>query len=241
MLVKTRALVLHTVKYNDTHNVVEMLTESQGRVSFYVAIPKSAKAKIKRQYFLPLTLLEIEFERHQQTSMQRLKYVNASIPLSSLVTSPYKLTIVLFLAEFLTHATRGEQENRPLFMFIWNSLLWLENVSSNYSNFHLVFMLHLPLYLGFAPNMDDSDGAFFDLQEGMFVDSVPNHTHYLDVEESCRLRTLMRLQYATMHLYLLSREERNHCLEIALSYYRLHIPNFPVLKSLPILQEIMSS
>lgn len=240
MLVKTRAIVLHSMKYNDTKNIVDMLTESMGRVTFVVPFPKSAKAKLKRQYFLPLTLLDIEFDNHQTSNMQRLKEASITTPLSDLAFSPYKTTIAIFLAELLTYATRGEQENSALFLFIWNSILWLENASAHFANFHLVFMLKLPLFLGFSPNLDVSNGSIFDLQEGMFVSSTPLHTDFLNIEESTKLLSLMRLQYATMHLFHLSREERNRCVEIALSYYQLHIPNFPILKSFRILQEVLS-
>lgn len=240
MLVKTRAIVLHSIKYNDTKNIVDMFTESMGRVVFFVPIPKSAKAKLKRQYFLPLTLLDIEFDHRVMSNMQRLKEVSIATPLSDLALSPYKTTIAMFLAEFLTYATRGEQENSALFLFIWNSILWLENAPAHFANFHLVFMLKLPLFLGFSPNLDASNGSFFDLQEGMFVSNIPTHSDFLNIEDSTKLLTLMRLQYATMHLFRLSREERNRCVEIALSYYQFHIPNFPVLKSFPILQEVLA-
>lgn len=217
-----------------------MLTESMGRVVFFVPVPKSAKAKLKRQYFLPLTLLDVEFDYRQTVNMQRLKEVSIATPLADLALSPYKTTIAMFLAEFLTYATRGEQENTALFLFVWNSILWLEKASGHFANFHLVFMLKLPIFLGFSPNLDASNGFFFDLQEGMFVRDIPMHTDFLDIEESTQLLTLMRLQYTTMHLFRLSRKERNRCVEIALSYYQFHIPNFPTLKSFPVLQEVLS-
>ena len=37
--VKTRAIVLRTVKYGDNAIIADLLTEAQGRVSFLVRIP----------------------------------------------------------------------------------------------------------------------------------------------------------------------------------------------------------
>ena len=48
----------------------------------------------------------------------------------------------------------------------------------------------------------------------------------------------MRMGYESMHLFHMSRDERNRCTEFILTYYRLHVPNFPELRSLQVLQEI---
>ena len=48
----------------------------------------------------------------------------------------------------------------------------------------------------------------------------------------------MRMDFPTMHLYRLSRQERNRIIDVLLQYYRLHIPQFPELKSLAVLQEL---
>ena len=48
----------------------------------------------------------------------------------------------------------------------------------------------------------------------------------------------MRMNYDTMHLFTMSRAERIRCLTIINDYYRLHLPDFPVLKSLEILKEL---
>lgn len=48
----------------------------------------------------------------------------------------------------------------------------------------------------------------------------------------------MRMNYETMHLFEMSRTERNRCVEIILNYYRLHLPDMPELKSLEVLREL---
>jgi DNA repair protein RecO (recombination protein O) len=48
----------------------------------------------------------------------------------------------------------------------------------------------------------------------------------------------MRMDFPTMHLFRLSHTERNRIVDVLLHYYRLHIPQFPELKSLSVLQEL---
>ncbi|WP_349909069.1 recombination protein O N-terminal domain-containing protein, partial [Bacteroides caccae] len=51
MLQKTKGIVLHTLKYNDTSIIVDMYTELSGRASFLVAVPRSRKAAVKSVLF----------------------------------------------------------------------------------------------------------------------------------------------------------------------------------------------
>mgnify|MGYP007063239286 CR=1 FL=1 len=41
-------------------------------------------------------------------------------------------------------------------------------------------------------------------------------------------------------LYLCNTVERNRCLTIINDYYRLHLPDFPLLKSLDVLKELFA-
>lgn len=50
----------------------------------------------------------------------------------------------------------------------------------------------------------------------------------------------MRISYPTMHVFLPTREERNRIAGIMLAYYRLHVPNMPDLRSLPVLRELFA-
>ena len=72
MVIKTKAVVLHVVKFGDNQLVVDFLTEALGRLSFMIRLPKSAKAKVKRQYFQPLSVLSLEFDYRPKASLQRL-------------------------------------------------------------------------------------------------------------------------------------------------------------------------
>ena len=101
MLTKTQAIVLHSLKYGETRLIVDMFTRSQGRQSFIVSIPKSVKGKIKKQLFQPLTLLEIEYDLRPKLQLQKLSDVRLASPFSSIPFDPNKLSISLFIAEFL--------------------------------------------------------------------------------------------------------------------------------------------
>ena len=239
MLTKTQAIVLHSLKYGETRLIVDMFTRSQGRQSFIVSIPKSVKGKIKKQLFQPLTLLEIEYDLRPKLQLQKLSDVRLASPFSSIPFDPNKLSISLFIAEFLYYALRSEQRNEPLFDYIVNSIQWLDAQTNRFANFHLVFLMRLSRFLGFYPNLDHYQaGDYFDLRESVFLPVPPVHRDFLHPQEAEKIQLMMRMDFPTMHLFRMSHQERNRLLEVSLIYYRLHIPDFPELKSVSVLQEL---
>lgn len=239
MLTKTQAIVLHSLKYGETRLIVDMFTRSQGRQSFIVSIPKSVKGKIKKQLFQPLTLLEIESDLRPKLQLQKLSDVRLASPFSSIPFDPNKLSISLFIAEFLYYALRSEQHNEPLFDYIVNSIQWLDAQTDRFANFHLVFLMRLSRFLGFYPNLDHyQTGDYFDLRESVFLSTPPVHRDFLHPQEAEKIQLMMRMDFPTMHLFRMSHQERNRLLEVSLIYYRLHLPDFPELKSVSVLQEL---
>lgn len=241
MQTKTRAIVLSSLKFGEHQLIVDMLTEQLGRQSFICHIPKTQKGKLKKQFFQPLSLLEMEFDYRQRARLQHIHDLRLARPFVSIPFDAAKLSISLFLAEFLTYATRDEQANEALFSYVANSIEWLDSQSAQFANFHLVFMMRLSRFIGFFPNLEDyREGAVFDMRSGTFSDQPPLHSDFVSVEESSRIGLLMRMNYETMHLFRMSRTDRNRCVELILTYYRLHVPSFPELKSFAVLQELFS-
>lgn len=240
MLQKTQGIVLHVLKYKDTSLIVDIYTEMVGRASFMVGIPRSRKSMVKSVLFQPLALVEIEADFRPNVTIYRVKEAKSVHPFSTLPYDPYKSSIALFLAEFLYRAIREEAENRPLFSYLQHSIIWLDECRSGFANFHLVFLMRLSRFLGLYPNLDNySGGDYFDLQNACFTSLRPQqHSNYIGPQEASRLTTLMRMNYDTMHLFGMSRDERARCLTILNDYYRLHLPDFPVLKSLDVLREL---
>ena len=121
MLTKTSALVLHALKYGETRLIVDLFTREHGRLSFVVSLPKSPKARVRKQYFQPLTMLEIEADVRPKVQLQKIRDLRLAVPFASIPFDPNKLSISLFVAEFLYHALRGEQQNAPLYDYVANS------------------------------------------------------------------------------------------------------------------------
>ena len=239
MLTKTTAIVLHNIKYGDSKMIVDMFTRAHGRTSFVVTIPKSAKSKIRKQLFQPLAMLSLEYDFRPKVQLQKIKEATILHPYSSLPFDMDKLTVGMFISEFLYHSLYGEESNKPMFDYISDSLQWFDSSPSPAANFHLVFMMRLSRFLGFYPNLDDYvQGCGFDLRNGSFSSVAPLHSDYLSSAEASLMSLMMRMNYPTMHLFKFTRAQRNRLLDVIVQYYRLHIPGFPDMKSLDVLRNI---
>ena len=239
MLAKTQAIVLHSIKYGETRLIVDMFTRLFGRQTFIVTIPKSSKGKMKKQFFQPLTMLEIETDIRPNAQLQKLNDVRILNPFISIPFEPDKLAILLFIGEFLYYALRSEQRNELLFDYMENSILWLDSQTAHFANFHLVFMLRMTRFLGFYPNLSDyRDGDYFDLRESVFMRNPPVHRDFLYPEEAQKVQLMMRMDFSNMRLFRMTHQDRNRLLEVSLKYYRLHLPDFPEMKSIEILQTL---
>ena len=278
-----RGIVLRTVKYGDTSIIVDLFTESHGRMSFMASTSRAKRSVRSVSFWQPLSMVEFSAEllsnggKLPRPSDVRTYYNYIDLPFS-----PIKSTLALFLAEFLSAALREEKENTPLYRYIESSLQWLDLADSpaSIANFHLAFLMHLSRFIGIYPNLDVSGNLnpnlnlnpnsplsvvnspqstvhfqlstfnsqlstvnsqlYFDLLAGTYCDRQPSHAHFLRNEEARVLPVLFRMNYPTMHLFRLSRRERQRILHVLNEYYRLHVPGFPELKSLEILQELFS-
>lgn len=156
-----------------------------------------------------------------------------------------KNLVALFLTEALTQALREQPADEALFSFLVDSVKALcEATTHGAANFHLAFLLRLSYFLGIEP--DDSSykpGYLFDMQEGVFrrPDAALVATSgewVLSGVETEAMRRLLRMSYATMHLYRFSREQRNEILNRVLDYYTLHYAKLNSLASLEILRSM---
>ncbi len=237
---KIRGIVLRTVKYGDNGLIVDMFTEQYGRRSFATTVTHGRRGGSGNALWRPLAMLEFEADVRQSGSkLPRPKDVRAYYNNVDLTFHPVKSTLVLFLTEFLSHALKGESEERTLYAYLEHSFRWLDMCENDYANFHLVFLMRLTRFLGIYPNLEsDSPLDYFDLTAGGFCKSQPLHAHFLPPTDARQLHSLFRMNYDTMHVFRMSRHDRWRILEVLTDYYRLHIPAFPELKSLDILREI---
>ncbi len=241
MLTKTTAIVLHSLKYGDKKVFVNVFSREYGMIAFACSTSSRTKGKNKANYFQPLNIVEIEFDMKPKAEIHTMKDIRIVYPAKSIPFDPYKLSISIFLAEFVRYALMNEQKNVPIYDYVAASIQWLDNAEKDFANFHIIFMVKMSQFIGFFPNLDDYfPGSWFDLRDGSFTPLIPKHKEVIRPADATAIPTLARLSYSTMHLLKMSRNERNQCTEGILTYYKLHLPDFPELKSFAVMRELFA-
>lgn len=238
---RSYGIVLHSVRYNDTQLIIDIFTESAGMVPVIVKIPRRGRQGAKACVWQPLSLVELVWEPRLNANLQKPTEISLWRPWRSLSIEPFKAAMSLFMSEFLYDALRREQENKPLFEFMVNALSWFDETDTHFVNFHIFFLLHLTRFLGFFPNVEDwQEGSYFDLESATFTFSCPSHIHFLHPHEAALVPKFLRMNLRSMQAVGLNREIRRRALNIVADFYRLHIPEFPEIRSLDVLAEVFA-
>jgi DNA repair protein RecO (recombination protein O) len=241
MLHTTRGLVFHTTRYSDTSAVAKIYTEEFGLMSFLVKGLYSRKSHLRAAMFGHLALLDLIVERREHKTLHYIRDINLNRSIPDFNESMPRNAVVLYLNELLYKCIKEEECNRPLFSFIIESLQKLGNRELPVQSFHILFMLKLTRFLGFSPRLAKTDaGSFFDMEEGLFLDSEPLHRYYISGQPAAALEQLQSMDWEDLKDFSIPAPVRDELLDRLLDYYRLHIPDMGEMKSVKVLHELLA-
>lgn len=241
---KTNGIVLRSVKYGETSLVVTIFTELFGIQSYLVnGVRSSGKAGSKASLFQAGSILALVVYHNEQKQLQRIREFQWHYLYRDLMQNVVKNSIALYMVELLTKCLKQPEQHTDLYHFCEDALQQLDVAEASIAaNFALYFTLHLPHFLGFRIQDDYTEAApYLDFMEGCFVEEPPLHPQFLSGESAAQTSLLLKvMQPAELATIPFNRLSRRHLLLQYNQYYRIHLPDFGTLKTLPILQEILA-
>ncbi|QEC51204.1 DNA replication and repair protein RecO [Anseongella ginsenosidimutans] len=241
MLHKTRGIVLKTTGYKNSSIIAQVFTEKFGLQSYLVNGVRRPGSRIPFNVLQPLHLLDMVVYHKSTVSLQRVKDIRNEPVFLSIPLDIAKSTVSLFLCEVLYKVLRRQSgEDTALFQYLFNSLEWLDHHEGKIANFHLLFLMGLSRYLGFFPDTRNPQDAYFDLQNGHFLQNAPLHPWYIGPSLAGLWRQLSQGSYGQLTGLKISGEERKLLLRSLLEYYALHLEGFGQVRSYEILQELFA-
>jgi DNA repair protein RecO (recombination protein O) len=238
MLVKTKGIVLHTLKYGDSSLIVTLYTEQFGRLSCIINATRGAKARNKSAVIQPLFLLELEIYLKKSRELQRVKELKLCRPYVSIPYDVGKSGQVLFLAELLFKIIREEEANPDLFSFLEETLFYLDSLKEGSVNFHVWFLAHLTGLAGIYPDLPEIRGGCFDMRRGTIAGQVPLHPFYMDPDTTTCFRNILLLGMDSIPELTIRHTLRQTLLSRILDYYHLHFESLGNFNSLTVLNEV---
>jgi DNA repair protein RecO (recombination protein O) len=239
MDIKTRGIVLHTVKYSESSVIVRIFTERLGLVSYIVKGVRSARSSSKAALLRPLTLLEMDVTHRENKGLQNIKEYKRSYNYSSLPFDIVKSTIALFMLEVISKSLKEHDAHEDMFEFVYECFRHLDEIESMNNDFHLQFLVHYAAYLGFAPYGQCTEATpYFDMQEGNFISQSSASSLILDRDNSEFIGILVSNSIIQSLPVKLNRRVRRELLHHLLKYYSLHLEGFTGLRSPEVLEMI---
>lgn len=237
MLVKTKAIVISALKFQEKSLIVKCFTLSNGLKSYFVRDAfSSRKTSQKIAYFQPFSILEIEAVHKNKGTLENFKEIKTAVPFQTIHTDIVKSTIVMFLSEMLHYSIQEEEKNESLFNFLESALIWFDH-HDEVSNFHLILLLEATKYLGFYPDVSEIDLPYFEMNDGVFT--LFHGSNTLTEHETNLFKKLIDLKFdndqKVFHVV-----ERQILLKTLIEYYSFHLEGFKRPKSLDVLREIFS-
>lgn len=239
MLQKTEGIVLRTIKYSETSVVTHIYTRHFGLLSFIVPGVRTSKAKRNKAGMLqPMSMLEMDIYHKETANLLRLKDYRNNYLYQSLPFEMVKTTIGFFYTDVLNHVIREHEPNEPLYIFIAHAYVELDQAKSNLGLMPQRFLLKLSSLLGFYPENNYSEQRnIFDMNEGTFVD-VPQRLNAGMTQELSQVFHRFLSNPDAQHAF--THEQRRQLLENMLLYYKLQLSGFGEMKSIRVLEDILS-
>jgi DNA repair protein RecO (recombination protein O) len=241
MLHKTAGIVLKTTNYAESSVVAKIYTEKFGLQSYIINGVKKPNAKIRMNMLQPLSILDMVVYHKQNGGIQRIAEARPSPILLSIPYHIIKSSVALFLNEMLYKSLKQPNHEPLLFQFLVNAILYLDCTHEKCSNYASIFLIQLSRFLGFSPDISYADSAIcFDLVNGVFVNSIPNHPQYIGNSDLKNWVKILRCSLTETDLLNLNPSSRKYFLEQIINYYSLHIDGLGEVKSHLVLEEVLS-
>ena len=214
MTTSTELIVLHTTKFGENSIVVHTLSRDYGRRSFLV---RGAGKKVM-SLLLPLNILEAEITESTKSTLYTARNLTSRHPLVGIRNNIYKNTMTMFLSEVIYRTIKEGAQEQGLFEWCRGQILLLSAMETDFSNFHIRFLLELSVALGFSPETSDLMP---------FVG-----------ENFTTVSQFMTASFAESMLVPLSGPVRNKICEDVLRYIEYHTESTLTINSLKVLREL---
>ena len=211
------AIVLGYTKFGENSVVVHTLSEPYGRRGFLVHVGKKAGMAL----LLPLNILEMDIVPNPKSTLWSARNLTAKDPMNGIRDNLYKNTMCLFMSEVLLRAVKDGQAEEGLFPWCVRSILTLNGLQADFSNFHIRFLLEFAGALGFSPTFDDI---------------APFAEKHL-----AQIKPFITSGFSESMLIPLRGEDRNALCEDLLRYLEYHTESAIHVHSLAVLREVFDT
>jgi DNA repair protein RecO (recombination protein O) len=168
MIIRTEAVVLRSIDYGETSQIVTLFTRDRGRLAVMAKGARRTKSSFGSS-LQPMAYTQVVFYYRETRGLQTLSESAYLEPHLGLRRSLHKITLGLRLVEFVYALTEEEDAQPSLFNLLVEALRTLDAAPERAANVLPYFQLRLAGVLGFAPAFDKGDVEALPQQGGVLA------------------------------------------------------------------------
>jgi DNA repair protein RecO (recombination protein O) len=167
---------------------------------------------------LPLNILEADITESTKSTLYTARNLAPRHSLLGIRNNLYKNTMTMFLSEVIYRTVKEGGQEHGLFEWCRGQILLLDAMDTDFSNFHIRFLMELAIALGFSPESSD-------------LMPFVGENHKV-------VSQFMSSSFAESMLIPLSGTVRNKICEDVLRYIEYHTESTLTINSLKVLREL---
>jgi DNA repair protein RecO (recombination protein O) len=241
MILSTKGIVLHCLDYSETSIIARIYTEQLGLQTYIVKGVRKKGARIKRNLFAPLSMIQLVANHKEGEGMRVLRDATCEFQLNGIATDMAKTAVSIYISELLLRSVTAQMTDPHLYGFIEDAILNLDGATGSIAGFPLAFTIGLTQFLGFDPhNNYSATTPYFDMEGGNFCPHPPDHPYYLSPPLTGSLSEVLTALNAGVISVKTDYATRSELLLKMLEYFRIHIPAFKEIKSIRVLSDVLN-
>ena len=167
-----------------------------------------------------MNILEADVVESSKSTLYTARNFSPKHPLTGIRNNVFKNSMTMFLSEVLYRAVKEGAVEQGLYEWCEKSIVLLDAIESDFSSFHIHFLLELAVALGFSPEASDLQPF------------VGEHCHTVE--------GFMQKPFAESMLIPLTGALRNEIAEGILRYIEFHTESSLNVNSLKVLRELFA-
>lgn len=236
MLHTSEAIVLRTLRHQDSNLIVRLYTQKFGIQDFILKSYGSAQGRKKYSYFQPLSILEIVYNEKPGSTLHSIQESRAIVFLQHVQTEAIHLSLGLTIIEIFTNCVQLDEGDDAIYDLLKSVILELDKNTDKLIPVFLFFLAKFTVVMGFAPSwnvQDEKQPIYWDIVSGVMQNGDKGHTRI------CQLvHTFLNTDVVHCRDIFFTQEEKRAYITTLFQYYYYHIQGFKYPKTLQVFAEV---
>lgn len=244
MIVHTSAIVLRTVDYSDSSKIVTLLTEEHGKIGVIGRGVKKPKSKLSGLLEAG-NVLDVVYYHKESRSLQILSEASYLHKTLNIRLDFEKMGTMMSTLELVTQLVHENEVNRPIFNFVKNFLIWLNDTGKEPTQVFPYIQIRLAHLMGIGLQLESpgekSTTMFFNLDSGLIsARSVSSRCYRLTENQYHYIVLTLKARNSVVFSIVFENGELKELVKYLDRYFQFHIEGLKSRKSDAIFAQLLN-